>query len=102
MIIHLLDTGGTMKIEHEVINASQYSSENARSIWLGLNGDCCPNLGLYGDFPELNNLNNCCQLANFPGWSMLGSSVRPVDKDSILVILKTESDTTEYTAGRRR
>ena len=76
---------------YEIVNNTDYVSQKAQSIWVR-NMNQNDSLQLSGLYPESEHEVFQAEIGNFPGWVMLGSSARPVSKDSIIVRLLHGSD----------
>ena len=77
---------------YEIINNSDYMTQKARSVWV-MNMIQNEVLMLSGNLPDEADYNYLStNIDQFPGWAMLGSSARPVSKDSIIVRLLHGND----------
>ena len=84
---------------YEIINFSDIVTESATSFWLKVENPDSSNdtpLSFYGSSPEINSTLTKT-IRNFPSWSLSGSSVRPVAKDSLLVRVFESSSFSDLT-----
>lgn len=84
---------------YEIINFSDIVTESATSFWLKVENPDSLNetpLNFYGSSPEINSTLTKT-IRNFPSWSLSGSSVRPVAKDSLLVRVFENSSFSDLT-----